>query len=103
MKTLTDFQKLVDAEDFLKFFDIPFDQTAVNVNRLHILKMFSVAIAEVDEKKELTEAEKMTAYKTALESAYQTFLTSSAQEQKVFPVFQKEHNDVVKLTEIGAE
>jgi nitrogenase-stabilizing/protective protein len=103
MKTLADFQKLVDAEDFLNFFDIPFDETAVNVNRLHILKMFSVAIAEVDEKKELTEAEKMTAYKTALESAYQTFLTSSAQEQKLFPVFQKEHNDVVKLTEIGAE
>ncbi|MDY7002747.1 MAG: nitrogenase-stabilizing/protective protein NifW [Cyanobacteriota bacterium] len=103
MKTLTDFQKLVDAEDFLSFFDIPYDQTAVNINRLHILKTFSVAIAEVDEKKERTEAEKMTEYKKALESAYQTFLTSSAQEQKVFPVFQKEHNDVVKLTEITAE
>ena len=103
MKTLTDFQKLVDAEDFLNFFDIPFDETAVNINRLHILKMFSVAIAEVDEKKELSEAEKLTAYKTALESAYQTFLTSTAQEEKLFPVFQKEHNDVVKLTEISAE
>ncbi len=103
MKTLTDFQKLVDAEDFLNFFEIPFDQTTVNVNRLHILKMFSVAIAEVDEKKELTEADKITAYKTALESAYQTFLTSNAQEQKVFPVFQQEHNDVVKLTEISPE
>ena len=103
MKTLTDFQKLVDAEDFLSFFEIPFDQTTVNVNRLHILKMFSVAIAEVDEKKELAEAEKITAYKTALESAYQTFLTSNAQEQKVFPVFQQEHNDVVKLTEISPE
>lgn len=103
MKTLADFQKLVDAEDFLSFFDIPFDETAVNINRLHILKMFSVAIAEVDAKKEASEAEKMSSYKTALESAYQTFLTSSAQEQKVFPVFQKEHNDVVKLTEIGAE
>jgi nitrogenase-stabilizing/protective protein len=103
MKTLTDFKKLVDAEDFLSFFDIPYDQTAVNVNRLHILKMFSGAIAEVDEKKELSEAEKLTAYKTALESAYQTFLTSTAQEQKLFPVFQKEHNDVVKLTEISAE
>ncbi|MDJ0555907.1 MAG: nitrogenase-stabilizing/protective protein NifW [Microcoleaceae cyanobacterium MO_207.B10] len=103
MKTLTDFQKLVDAEDFLSFFEIPFDQTTVNVNRLHILKMFSVAIAEVDEKTELAEADKITAYKTALESAYQTFLTSNAQEQKVFPVFQQEHNDVVKLTEITAE
>ncbi|NEN91278.1 MAG: nitrogenase-stabilizing/protective protein NifW [Okeania sp. SIO3H1] len=103
MKTLTDFQKLVDAEDFLSFFDIPYDQTAVNVNRLHILKMFSGAIAEVDEKTGLTETEKLTEYKTALESAYQTFLTSSAQEQKVFPVFQQEHKDVVKLTEITAE
>ncbi|MGB3513735.1 MAG: nitrogenase-stabilizing/protective protein NifW [Microcoleaceae cyanobacterium] len=103
MKTLADFQKLVDAEDFLNFFDIPYDQTAVNVNRLHILKMFSVAIAEVDEKTGLSEAEKLTEYKKALESAYNTFLTSSAQEEKLFPVFQKEHNDVVKLTEISAE
>ena len=103
MTTLTDFQKLVDAEDFLNFFEIPFDQTTVNVNRLHILKMFSVAIAEVDEKTGLTETEKLTEYKTALESAYKTFLASSAQEQKVFPVFQQEHKDVVKLTEITAE
>ena len=103
MKTLTDFHKLVDAEDFLSFFEIPFDKTTVNVNRLHILKLFSLAIAEVDDKKELAEVEKITAYKAALETAYQTFLTSNAQEQKVFPVFQQEHNDVVKLTEIGAE
>jgi len=103
MKTLTDFHKLVDAEDFLGFFEIPFDQTTVNVNRLHILKMFSLAIAEVDDKKELAEAEKITAYKTALETAYQTFVTSNAQEQKVFPLFQQEHSDVIKLTEIGAE
>ncbi|MEM1172386.1 MAG: nitrogenase-stabilizing/protective protein NifW [Cyanobacteria bacterium P01_H01_bin.35] len=103
MKTLTDFHKLIDAEDFLSFFEIPFDQTTVNVNRLHILKMFSVAIAEVDDKKELAEPEKITAYKAALETAYKTFVTSNAQEQKVFPVFQQEHNDVVKLTEIGVE
>lgn len=103
MKTLTDFHKLVDAEDFLGFFEIPYDQTTVNVNRLHILQKFSLAIAAVDEKGELTEADKMTEYKTALASAYQTFLTSNAQEQKLFKVFNEQHNDVVKLTEIGAE
>ena len=103
MKTLKNFNELVDAEDFLNFFEIPFDQTTVNVNRLHILKAFSLAIEEVEKNNKLTETEKITAYKAGLESAYKTFLTSNAQEQKVFPVFQKEHKDVVKLTEISAE
>ena len=31
---------LSSAEDFLEFFALPFDQSVVNVNRLHILKRF---------------------------------------------------------------
>jgi len=32
---------LSSAEDFLQFFGVPFEQSVVNVSRLHILKRFS--------------------------------------------------------------
>ena len=35
-KTMNQFKKLVDAEEFLQFFELPYDQKFVNVNRLHI-------------------------------------------------------------------
>ncbi len=33
-------EELISAEDFLAFFEVPFDQSVVNVNRLHILQRF---------------------------------------------------------------
>ena len=38
---IDEFKKLVDAEEFFIFFNLPYDQKFVNVNRLHILKKFS--------------------------------------------------------------
>ena len=38
---IDEFKKLVDAEEFFIFFNLPYDQKFVNVNRLHILTMFS--------------------------------------------------------------
>jgi nitrogenase-stabilizing/protective protein len=35
------FQKLKEAEEYFVFFQIPYDQKVINVNRLHILKKFS--------------------------------------------------------------
>ena len=35
------FKQLVDAEEYLDFFKISYQQEIVNVNRLHILKKFS--------------------------------------------------------------
>ena len=38
--TMNEFKKLVDAEEFFQFFNLPYDKENVNVNRLHILKKF---------------------------------------------------------------
>ncbi len=38
---LEQFNKIVDAEEYFEFFQLPYDQKFVNVNRLHILKKFS--------------------------------------------------------------
>ena len=100
-KTLGKFQKLTDAEDYLQFFDIEYDRDFVNINRLHILKQFSLLIQEVDKVfSDVTEAEKLEKYNLALEEAYQVFLTSSPLETKLFKVFQTKPKNFISLDEL---
>lgn len=103
-KTLADFQKLTDTEEYLQFFDIPYDQHFVNVNRFHILKQFSVLIHQIDGVfPDLTEAEKLSKYKEAFSEAYHLFETSSPLETKLFKVFQEQPKNVVLLKDITEE
>ena len=103
-KTLADFKKISDAEDYFRFFELPFDQQAVNVNRLHILKKFSQYMTEIDETlPDLTEEQKLVKYGEALQSAYNLFLSSNAVEQKLFKVFNDKPKNVVMLSDIKVE
>lgn len=89
-------RKLSDAEDYFTFFDVPFDPKVVRVNRLHILKKFG-QFREVIEKEWPADAspeKKRDAYRKALELAYSTFLTSTAQDEKLFKVFRQEGSTV---------
>lgn len=101
-KTLTAFKSLTDAEDYLQFFDIEYDRDFVNINRLHILKQFSLLINEVDKAfPDVSEAEKLEKYRLALEEAYEVFLTSSPLETKLFKVFQTKPKNFVSLDELA--
>ncbi|MDJ0674761.1 MAG: nitrogenase-stabilizing/protective protein NifW [Calothrix sp. MO_167.B42] len=98
------FQQLVDAEEYFQFFDMPYEQEIVNVNRLHILKKFSQYIQEIDEKySDLKLSDKLTHYRDALEKAYQVFIESTPHEQKLFKVFNDKPKNVVTLTEINSD
>ena len=100
-KTIEQFGTLTDAEDYLQFFDIEYDRDFVNVNRLHILKQFSLLINEVDAAfPDVSETEKLEKYQLALEEAYQVFLTSSPLETKLFKVFQSKPKNFVSLEEL---
>ena len=100
-KTLSAFKNLTDAEDYLQFFDIAYNRNFVNVNRLHILKQFSLLINEVDLVfPDVSETEKLEKYQLALEEAYQVFLTSSPLETKLFKVFQSKPKNFVSLAEL---
>lgn len=100
-KTLADFQKLTTAEDYLQFFDINYDQQFVNINRLHILKQFSLLIKEVDEAfPDVSEEEKLEKYGMALAEAYEVFLTSSPLETKLFKVFQTKPKNFVSVNDL---
>jgi nitrogenase-stabilizing/protective protein len=98
------FKKLEDAEEYLEFFQLPYDQKFVNVNRLHILKKFSQFLKEIDENyTALSISDRLSKYREALEQAYQVFLESTPQEQKLFKVFNQKPKNVVTLTEITSD
>lgn len=44
MKTVEEFYKLKDTEDFFNFFDIEFDQKLINVKRFHMMKEYGTLI-----------------------------------------------------------
>jgi nitrogenase-stabilizing/protective protein len=99
--TLAEFNQLTDAEQYLEFFELPYDPQTVNVNRLHILKKFSNAIKQVNTLPNLSDTERLAEYRAALIQAYDLFLTSTGVEQKLFKVFNEKPKNVVMLSEIA--
>lgn len=81
-----DLEELSSAEDFLEYFSVEFDQKTVHVNRLHIMQRFHDYLHKVGELPEQAEA-LWELYKTLLTQAYEDFVTSDAQTEKVFKVF----------------
>ncbi|YAI82415.1 MAG: nitrogenase-stabilizing/protective protein NifW [cyanobacterium endosymbiont of Rhopalodia sterrenbergii] len=103
-KTYEQFSKLTNAEDFLEFFDIEYDPGFVNINRLHILKQFSILIAAVDKAfPNISESEKLAKYGEAFQEAYELFKTSSPLETKLFKVFKDAPKNVVLLDDLAKE
>ena len=100
-QTLAQFNTLKDAEEYFEFFGLPYEPQIVNINRLHILRKFSQLVRAEDPNQ--SEAELLSAYQQALQSAYEVFLTSSGVEQKLFKVFQDKPKNVVKLSDITME
>lgn len=100
-QTLAQFDRLSDAEEYFEFFGLSYDPQVVNVNRLHILRKFSQLVEAED--KNQTEAQLLAAYKEALQTAYNVFLTSSGVEQKLFKVFKDQPKNVVKVSDITVE
>lgn len=80
-----DLADLSSAEDFLDYFDIPFDARVVQVNRLHILQRYHDYLA----KQEAGRAPQYQAWRKWLELAYRDFVDSSAQQEKVLAVYRK--------------
>jgi nitrogenase-stabilizing/protective protein len=80
-------QKLSSAEDFLHFFGIEFDERVVQVNRLHILKRFYQYLHRAEGLPALDEVALFRRYRELLAQAYQDFISSTPQREKVFKVF----------------
>lgn len=97
---LDDMQDLVSAEDFLEYFEVPYDETVVKVNRLHILQRFHnyLKAAEMPE----DEAGQKALYMNALAQAYNDFVNSDAATEKVLKIYQRQSGlSFVGLDQIG--
>jgi nitrogenase-stabilizing/protective protein len=81
-------KELSSAEDFLMYFGVPFEQSVVNVSRLHILKRFFQYIRQANLLSADNELELYTAYREQLVKAYADFVKSTPAQEKVFKVFQ---------------
>ncbi|MCE1243030.1 nitrogenase-stabilizing/protective protein NifW [Oryzomicrobium sp.] len=85
---LMQLSSLSTAEEFLAYFGLPFDPRVVNVNRLHILKRFQQYLAR-DGGLTAVAAAGPAAVGSRLEAAYGDFVNGTAQQHKVFPVFER--------------
>ena len=75
------------AEDFLDFFEVPYEPSVVHVNRLHILQRFNEYLSQSAEIIPEIEDAKREIYRRLLARAYQDFVESDALTEKVFKVF----------------
>jgi nitrogenase-stabilizing/protective protein len=82
-----DLEDLESAEDFLQYFAIDYEQSIVHVNRLHILQRFHDYLLQASDSMPDDEQAKRAVYTKLLERAYQDFVESDAQTEKVFKVF----------------
>ncbi len=82
-----DLESLESAEDFLNYFELEYDPSVVQVNRLHILQRYHNYLAQGEEALPEDEKAKREVYKQLLSRAYQDFVVSDALTEKVFKVF----------------
>jgi nitrogenase-stabilizing/protective protein len=80
-------EELESAEDFLQYFNLDYDQHVVHVNRLHILQRFHDYLAQSTNEIPADADLKKAVYNKFLHQAYQDFVESDAQTEKVFKVF----------------
>ena len=83
-------EELVSAEEFLEFFDVPFEPSVVHVNRLHILQRFHDYMAKQAPNLPPDEEQQRGIYRLWLQRAYQDFVESNSITEKVFAVFQNQ-------------
>lgn len=80
-------EELESAEDFLQYFELPYEQSVVHVNRLHILQRFHDYLKQAQGNMPEDEEAKKLVYKNLLARAYHDFVESDALTEKVFKVF----------------
>jgi nitrogenase-stabilizing/protective protein len=89
------------AEEFLDYFQVAYEQSVVNVNRLHILKRFNQYLRATPGTAEMDDATLGGVCKELLAKAYSDFVNSTPAQEKVFKVFQdtdgKQHVSVESL------
>ncbi len=82
-----DMEELCSAEEFLDYFQIPYEASVVQVNRLHILQRFHDYLEKAKDEMPQEESALRAYYAEWLQKAYGDFVDSNARTEKVFKVF----------------
>jgi nitrogenase-stabilizing/protective protein len=78
--------ELSSAEDFLQFFEVPYEPAVVHVNRLHILQRYHDYLERAQASMPEGDAAQRGVHRALLERAYRDFVTSTAIDERVFKV-----------------
>jgi len=73
MKTLNEFYKLTDIEDYFDFFGLEYDEHLIDVKRFHILRKFGELVAKAKTLESLSEEQLLNSYRFALIKIYKDF------------------------------
>lgn len=95
-------QGLSSAEQFLDFFGVAYEQTVVNVSRLHILKRFHQYVRLEPGIESMDEVALFARYRELLARAYGDFVRSTPAKEKVFKVFQDQDGRAIPLAALAA-
>jgi nitrogenase-stabilizing/protective protein len=87
MSFIDELTDLESAEDFLQYFALDYQPSVVHVNRLHILQRFHNYLQQAQDSMPTDETAMKAVYTRLLQRAYQDFVDSDAQTEKVFKVF----------------
>lgn len=92
---------LHDAEDFFHFYQVPYDKKVVTVARLHILKRFNQYLLQENllhgDPRDPDTWEKQ---RSQFIRAYEDFIHSTPQKEKVFPVFHQHDETFVPISRL---
>lgn len=88
---------LSTAEQFFATLDVPFDQTVMNVHRLHLLKTFRDRL-DFKALEAMDDAQARTACRAALEEVYQDF--AAGKVSRTFKVFKQADPAFVPLSDL---
>lgn len=92
--------KLSSAEDFLEFFGLPYEESVLNISRLHILKRFFQYMRQEQVMDMTNETEMFLHMRRLLARSYNDFVQSTPAREKVFSVFQKMDGQRVPITSL---
>ncbi|SEP68088.1 nitrogenase-stabilizing/protective protein [Ectothiorhodospira magna] len=84
-----DLREMGSAEEFLEYFNIPYDEAVVRVNRLHILQRFHDYLAGTLDSLPTDLSARRDVYRGLLLRSYSDFVESDARTEKVFKVFKR--------------
>lgn len=77
-----------DAEDYFAALDVPFDPQVLQVNRLHVLRLFGPALQEYLASPVDAETQAAERLREALAAAHEAFTVSTSLDHRLFKVLQ---------------